>query len=355
MDKYSKLFTEKRSKMDLSRIKKGMNIKNYSVMCELLGEKIKSGNSKISQLKEWSRYFKFNKRGNQIHIVRIYDEPLQVIDGRAGRKIQRRGGKNINLIEPLLLNLLVKSETAGDITISRNALYEYLGVINRNFLEYNNFRCLLKDGDVKIVSNNNEDKWNINGQCVSGENIAYFYEISRTVIYQMLSTVFNSLEKRGVLKAQSWYKIEYNTGDIFVADINEAETIGEIEKNTAESMGVNIGVACSTGFRAEYYNKRNNAAKKLENWNRIYDTIRVTALDKNVLYDKSILNINVSELRIALNQIVCEKIMERIRSNYSGGVGDKKTLTNKIKKKAFSNENFFDIQEYLVSKLILLP
>ena len=42
--------------MDISKLEVGMRVKNYKALCELLGEKVKGGNAKKSQLEDFSRY-----------------------------------------------------------------------------------------------------------------------------------------------------------------------------------------------------------------------------------------------------------------------------------------------------------
>jgi phenylacetate-coenzyme A ligase PaaK-like adenylate-forming protein len=82
--------------MDLSRLKERMIVKNYKDMCKLLGEEIKTGKSKQYQLKEWKRYFDYDKDKQNFIINIIYDEPLE------------HNGKNIYIqhIEYLLLNYI---------------------------------------------------------------------------------------------------------------------------------------------------------------------------------------------------------------------------------------------------------
>lgn len=46
--------------MNINKLTEGQIIKNYKQMCELLEQTVKGGDSKKSQLKEWSTYFKTN-------------------------------------------------------------------------------------------------------------------------------------------------------------------------------------------------------------------------------------------------------------------------------------------------------
>jgi hypothetical protein len=42
--------------VDCSKIKIGMTISNYKDFCNILGDKAKTGNGKIAQMKDWNCY-----------------------------------------------------------------------------------------------------------------------------------------------------------------------------------------------------------------------------------------------------------------------------------------------------------
>ena len=68
---------------------------SYKELCDALGETTKTGNSKISQMKRWKRYFLYDKPTSRMfRILRIYDEPLEVEDGRRGNGGSRAGSGN---------------------------------------------------------------------------------------------------------------------------------------------------------------------------------------------------------------------------------------------------------------------
>ena len=58
------------------QLEEGMTIKNYATVCELIGDKPCSGNSKIAQQKYWRRYFDWDNAGQKYIILHVYDEPL---------------------------------------------------------------------------------------------------------------------------------------------------------------------------------------------------------------------------------------------------------------------------------------
>lgn len=95
--------------MNIDKLEVGMEIKNYKEMCKLLGENVQAGNSKKHQLKNWCRYFSFEKIGQKFIIEDVYANEKPKVDGR-------HIGKSVDLN-----NLLEKS---------RPDLYELITKIN---------------------------------------------------------------------------------------------------------------------------------------------------------------------------------------------------------------------------------
>ena len=60
-----------------------LNDYKYKELCSMFDEDVMTSNSKKSQLKRWSRYFRWENPTKQTYrIVEIYDEPLDAVDGR---------------------------------------------------------------------------------------------------------------------------------------------------------------------------------------------------------------------------------------------------------------------------------
>ena len=68
--------------IDTSTLVIGMVIKNYKELCTILNEEAKTGKAKQLQLKNWKRYFDWEKDGQKFIIVDIYDTPLPKEDLR---------------------------------------------------------------------------------------------------------------------------------------------------------------------------------------------------------------------------------------------------------------------------------
>lgn len=64
----------------------------YRELCSILGEDVKRGNAKKSQLKRWSRFFKWeNPTSHTYRILEVYDIPREADDGRRNNGGARAG------------------------------------------------------------------------------------------------------------------------------------------------------------------------------------------------------------------------------------------------------------------------
>ncbi|WP_047155168.1 hypothetical protein [Aneurinibacillus tyrosinisolvens] len=116
--------------MNLQNICAGDIVKNYKELCALLGQTDRTGNSKKSQIAEWERHFKYSKSGNKFVIEEIYETPLE--------KEENRGGANRILphadrMDRVLMYILNKEETNGELFLTRNTLLKEMNMINGNY------------------------------------------------------------------------------------------------------------------------------------------------------------------------------------------------------------------------------
>ena len=79
------------------KLQKGEVFKNYKELCERLGEPVKDGNAKKSQLKQWEQKFSYQKQGHKIIITEVFEEPRKMIDNRVKSDSQKN-----KLCQPLL-------------------------------------------------------------------------------------------------------------------------------------------------------------------------------------------------------------------------------------------------------------
>lgn len=111
--------------INTSRLRIGQVVKNYKELCVLLGEKEHAGNSRTAQLKEFARYFDWEKSGQKFLITDIYNIPLPKED-------KRNKGKYVKCIEIILLNYLSKQK-GYTYTLGKRKWWEILGMVNRKY------------------------------------------------------------------------------------------------------------------------------------------------------------------------------------------------------------------------------
>lgn len=169
--------------IDISRLESGMVAKNYKELCEILDEEICEGNSKKAQLKEWSRYFAWEKKGQKFIILDIYDEPLPKDDGRQNKNIY------VQYIEVILMKILSKQKNTKDpFYITTNQMWKLLGMINDNYK------------NISLDDLNNM----ITEYEVTSFDMKKFYQRCNQRLREILFSSLNKLEDRALIK----YEIE---------------------------------------------------------------------------------------------------------------------------------------------------
>lgn len=111
--------------MNTANLKVGMTIKNYKVLCGMLGEKTKTGKSKQLQLEDFKRYFEYdNSNGNTFIITGIN----KVV------KNKKQGGNKVYQedFRKLMLHMLYKDKSEN-MLISKGSLYEAMNLVNENY------------------------------------------------------------------------------------------------------------------------------------------------------------------------------------------------------------------------------
>ena len=215
----------------------------YRVACKELGEKVRGGTSKISQLEDWNRYFTFHKDGNTIVVDVIRDVPLPLINKR--RKIK---GKWTMLIQSILYDAFSKQkEETGNYEIkgTRRDYLRLLGLCSPFYLEarykpLSNIISETEDGAFKdnLVSyleayHITDDVW-----------LDFCIEVEK-VFTNIISNAFKSLESHNIIRSdKDTYVIireKYaKNGEIYLvkeyATEKEKELIERISRKLAEAL-----------------------------------------------------------------------------------------------------------------------
>jgi hypothetical protein len=159
--------------MNLSNIKVGDIYKNYRAICDALEVETKTSNSKKAQLKEWERFFKYEKDGYKFIITHIYEIPLPENHNKT---------RYITTIQRLILDKVVQFGNRGQLFISKSELLKELRMINENytFAKYKQLR-FAKHMEISL------------------EQVEEFYMTSDDLLKRNIEAALNSLRSQSLI------------------------------------------------------------------------------------------------------------------------------------------------------------
>lgn len=204
--------------INVSRLKKGMIIKNYKELCGLLDMRVTSGNGKINQLNELKLYCEYHKNGNKFVIDEVYNNPTITIKDL----LKVKNSKYINLISNIIVEYMYKHPAELE-NIPLFKFLEILGITNKNYSVVNTYKKEFSQlYDVQMAS------------------IYYFYSNTKNDFKRMIERCLNNLQKRSVL---FWRKcvmiVDKDKGIIYKADKDTEKEILNTQRETLKYMGLN--------------------------------------------------------------------------------------------------------------------
>lgn len=225
-------------------LKVGDEFQNYKKLCETLGEKVKSGDSKVSQLGVWKMQFNWEQVGRKFIIKEIYSPNFTNT-----HTVLRTSKAHYQEMEKILLHMLKNKEflyTDGAHYVSMSALAKALGLCNNNYFDY-----FTEQEDLVI------------GRGYESENVSDFY--SRT--YQLFKTdtlnILKGLKNRAMIEFIETYVV------------TPVEFLGESKKFSKEEMAL---------YKKEQYKKLSPREATIEEYKDI-QTAKYTVLQVMGLSD----------------------------------------------------------------------
>lgn len=292
--------------MNLDNLTVGQRYKTYKLLCETLDENVKGGNSKIAQLKDWSRYFNFKVNQNRsIEIVEIYEDVKEKEDSRC------EGNNSIYTkdIQILLLALLLEIEEMEDEEknyrfkdgFARYALYSELSMINENY---------------KILINNSLAASKL--LKIYRPTIEIYCKTTSKKLKLILETAINSLVKKEIIECKL-INMVYTEDKIYRKATSKEEIIyNKIKTSALEREGC-------LNFSEAYIKRRYDRVKiridsKLKEHNiiRFYNIYDIKLKDKNYIYGlmKSEQVQNLQDVRNRLNNNIISGIRKFNKNEY---------------------------------------
>lgn len=289
-----------------------MVVKNYRELCELLGEEIKTSDSKKAQLKRWSRYFLWDKNGHKYTIKEIYDNPLPVEDGRYN------GNRSIYIpfIEWLLAEDLSKREGYTH-TLTKRKWWDLLGIINKRYNRATHEEIIM-----------------FNEELHTEQEIKWFYNRSNSILNDILRSSLKSMKNRALIDYEEQTVIvrPNDEGGWFTAGDKELTKLQEIKRALFKKYGVSgENQVFLKDMQGEFYPEMYGIMKKKYGWDRYFKQIKIIFSPENIKKAMPELqdNLEKSELwtliennKLALNQEVVKRINRNAEKIFDKNIVD---------------------------------
>ena len=285
--------------IDTSVLKSGIVVKNYKEMCSILGEEICDGNSRKAQLKEWGRYFAWEKNGQKFIILDIYEEPFPKEDGRQNKNIY------VQYIEVILMKILAKQRNNQEpFYITTNQLWKILGMINK---DYKNIS--LEDINDRISE-----------YVISPFDMKKFYQRCNQRLREILFSSLNKMESRALIKYEIEIVIVYlnEEGKMTYKPANDIqkEMVLKAERKALLDMGLESKQHAYAKFKeTEFFDRVNAYLNEWYGWDYTFNRIKIIYNKPNILEavqeDEMKLRSDIEEIkqqRLSLNDKVVEAL-----------------------------------------------
>jgi len=288
-----KIFWEK--VMELHKLEPfiGQKIKNYKIMCNILDEDERNGGkSKVAQIKEWKRFFNFEREGHKFKVIEIYDVPLPKQD-------ERRLGNNsiyISSIELILTDFLLKQKD-NNYVLTKNRWFYLLGMVNRNYLEEKYEDYLVSIGISPLYIND-------------------FIFRSKNKLNTILFTSLDNMKRRNLVDYVQQIVIKPIEGKNFVANTKQEEQIIDVEQAALIEMGYKkMGdLFYKTGLLIKFFNKVEKELIKQYKWKGYYKQYDLTYLGNNNI--KNVTCDLINDEKVKLNTNIIDALNNHAEKRY---------------------------------------
>jgi hypothetical protein len=198
--------------MNINKLKEGMELKSYRELCEVLGIKVKGGNSKKSQMKEIERFIKLSKgEGYGLIVDEIYEVPKP-------KEINKRNDIYGEMLQLAIMDYLINSKRSKT-TATRNYLLGQVEMINQNF---------------RVCNSNRKKFAEYTG--IRIEIVNDFFNIAGGNFRRILERSLDELEDKAIIKYRVVTIVKDLKGKDRLATDEEIEIIIESEKIVLNEM-----------------------------------------------------------------------------------------------------------------------
>lgn len=202
--------------MNVENLSEGLIVKNYKELCGLLGEKVKTGESKMTQLRKLNDYIDYQKDGNKFIITKIYSEDEIIINE------VKKGRKSIysDMIEVLMMDTLASKDS--HLIISKSSLIKDMGLVNGNYKKgYKNQELMATKFDMTV------------------DYVNEFYKLNDSNLNNVINSALNSLSKKRLIdfKIETMVKVKNEINHRIINPM-ERDLILKIDKLCMEKFKI---------------------------------------------------------------------------------------------------------------------
>lgn len=304
-------------------LKVGQVFKNYKAICEWLGVKPASGNTKISHMKEFDRYCKYHKDGNKFIIDEIYDVPMDKVDKRENNGSDGNS-KYYDDIEKVLLYLLQK-ENKQTIICSVGKALEIVNMINKNYrVARENIKLSSEILGVNETSMFNMFNKYHKGLCDIFEN-ALTKMANQSLIYYSNCIMVSKKEVVPKLNKLGEIALDSDNNPIvrmsethYIATDNELALILKAEEKVLDDLGFKTKQQVVLSGAWNSFSEKVNKILSLDgNINYYYDAYKIICNESGL--KKKIKIYQYDESRFSLNDKMIDKLKLSIEKKESNG------------------------------------
>lgn len=343
--------------MEVTSVTAGMVVPNYRRLCELLGEDVRAGKSKMCQLKRWEKLFCFERIGNSYRILEVFDNP------KVNAATRKRVGEYIQYVEPVLVDYLYRKGKADHrISLTWKEMYFVLGLVNSRYLTSGRAGELY--GDVtgfEIDESVDEDLVTEDGVKFECSDMYWFRSKLWRRLGYILRSAFRSMENRGVIDVDYEYAVTIVGKDgnprTVVATNRQIKAIMSVEEDVLKEMEIyDKRRIFSTDRRWEYFSRVNKILTEEYGWKRAFRRTVITLNEdhavggkqrgSSVNHYKRLLNRKILDY-LSAEAVKDKETYDKGEYSYNPNNWRSKTLNEALERKDFLKTQRA-IAEYLV-------
>lgn len=239
--------------MDISKLTEGLVIKDYKQLCSLIGEKVKSGNSKESQMKELRRWVDLEQIKYQFKVNSLRATIMPKDDSRDIYKQH---------LQFILLDYIARF---GNAELTKSQIMLMCGMCNPRYFalqqdEYLKAQQLKRTQFSDVTEFDLKDFYRRTG--------LKFSKMIDSAVVGLGSNYCYCLVRKG-------HKIHTHMGT-HIATLEEEKLIVDVKRKVLNSMGLsNVGQVFRKFKQKEFFNEVNQMLSSLYEWTSCYAVYQI--------------------------------------------------------------------------------